>query len=92
MHDAMVVQVSDGGKRSANQIGRVFLVVVAFAADAVEKFAAKSQVGDEVEVIHGFEVVDESEDVLVAHGDLFEYSDFVTNLRRDSQFLILLFV
>jgi len=80
MYDAMVMQVSNSGKRSANQIGGVLFVVVAFATDTIEELTTKGQVGDEVEVVHGFKVVDESEDVLVACGDLSEYSDFVANL------------
>ena len=32
-------------------------------------------------VVHGFEVVDQSQDVSVAHGHLFKYSDLVAHLR-----------
>ena len=58
MYDTMVMEVCYGGQSGADEVCRVGFIVGAFAADAVEEFAAKGKVGDEVEVIEGFEVVD----------------------------------
>ena len=81
VHDAVLVEVGNGRQHRADQVRRVRLVVRALAADAVEQLAAQRQVGDEVEVVHGLEVVDEREDVLVAHRDLSQHGDLVANLR-----------
>lgn len=78
--DAVVVEVGDGGEGGAHQVGSVCLVVATLAADAVEELAAEGEVGDEVQVVHGLEVVDERQDVLVAHRDLFQDGDFVADL------------
>lgn len=48
VHNAMVMQVSDGGEDSADEIGGVGFVVGPFAADAIEKLPAEGKVGDEV--------------------------------------------
>lgn len=45
----MVVEVGDGGKGCADEVGGVGLVVAAFAADAVEELAAEGEVGDEID-------------------------------------------
>lgn len=89
--DAVVVQVGDGRERRADEVGGVGFVVGALAADAVEELAAEGQVRDEVEVVHRLEVVDQRQDVLVAHGDLFEDGDFIADLRsRDHRRLAIL--
>ena len=49
---------------------------------SIEKLAAESKIGDEVEVVEGFEIVDESENVLVAHRYTFKDGDFVPYLLR----------
>lgn len=48
VHDAVIVQVGDGGEGGADQVRGVGFEVAAFAADAVEEFAAEGEVGDEV--------------------------------------------
>lgn len=80
VHDAVGVEVGDGGEGGQDQGGGVGFVVVALAADAVEELAAQGEVGDEVEVVLRLEVVDEGEDVAVAHGDALEDCDFVAYL------------
>ena len=46
MDDTMVVQVSDGGEGSFDQIGGVGFVVGAFAAYPIEELTSQSEVGD----------------------------------------------
>lgn len=46
--DAMVMQVRNGGQRRPDQVRRIALVVAAFAADAVEEFAAECEFGNKV--------------------------------------------
>jgi hypothetical protein len=48
MHNAMIVQVGDGGKSGTNEVGSVGLVVGAFATDTIEKLATKGKICDKV--------------------------------------------
>jgi hypothetical protein len=48
MDDAVVVKVCDSGKGGPNKIGCIRLVVVAFAANAVEKFTTKGKISYQV--------------------------------------------
>ena len=85
VHDAVGVEVGDSGEGGEDQGGGVGFIVVTFAADAVEELAAQGEVGDEVEVVLRLEVVDEGEDVPVAHGDALEDCDFVADLVRSAR-------
>lgn len=67
MHNAVVVEVCDGGQYGADEVGGIGFVVASFATNAVEKFAAESEFDDEVQVVHGLKIVDESQYVLVTH-------------------------
>lgn len=49
MHDAMVVEVCDGGESGSDKVGGIRLVVVALPTDAVEQFTTKSEVRDQVD-------------------------------------------
>jgi hypothetical protein len=49
--DAVVVEVCDGREGCADQVCGIGLEVGALAADAVEEFAAESEVGDEVDCV-----------------------------------------
>ena len=49
MHDAVIVEVCDGGKRGSNQIASVGLVVVSFATNAVEQLSSEGKIGNEVD-------------------------------------------
>lgn len=44
----MVVKVCDSGEGGPNKIGCIRLVVVAFAANTVEKFTTKGKIGYKV--------------------------------------------
>lgn len=83
VNNTMVVQVSDGRQRGANEVGGVGFVVGALATDTVEELAAESEICYQVEVVHRLEVVDEGQDVLVAHGDLFQHGDFIAHLTTE---------
>jgi hypothetical protein len=48
---AVVVEVCDGREGCADQVRCVGFEVGAFAADAVEQFAAESEIGDEVDCV-----------------------------------------
>jgi hypothetical protein len=52
MHNAVVVEVSDGRKGSSNEISGIRFVVVAFTADAIEQLASKRKVGNKVNCEH----------------------------------------
>ena len=80
VNDILAVQVIDSPEYLLDSRGSIFFCELALLADAVEELAAEGEVGDEVEVVHGLEVVDEGEDVLMAHGDLFEDGDLVADL------------
>jgi hypothetical protein len=49
MHDAVVVQIGDSGEGSPDEVGSIGLVVVSFAADAVEQLASQSKISDQVD-------------------------------------------
>jgi hypothetical protein len=100
MHNAVVVKVSDSRKGSSDKISGIRFVVIAFTADAIEQLASKRKVGDKVNctqsdmrfgsakrqhtVIHGLEVIHQSQDVPVAHGNSLQDGNFVPNLYRIS--------
>ena len=67
MYDAVVVEVCDGRQGGTDEIGGIALVVGTLATDTVEQLSAEGQVGDQVEVVHGLEIVDQGQDVLMAH-------------------------
>jgi len=52
VHDAVVVQVGDGGEHRADEVCGVGLVVAALAADAVEELSPEREIGDEVDCRH----------------------------------------
>jgi hypothetical protein len=97
MYDAMVVEICNGGEGRAHEIGGVGFVVVTLSANAVEKLASKRKIGDEVNyehvslrhllalahrtVVHGLKVVDQGEDIPVAHGHPLQHGDLVPDLR-----------
>jgi hypothetical protein len=49
MNDSMIVKIGDGGKGGSDQVGGVRLIVVSFAANAVEEFTTKREIGYEVD-------------------------------------------
>jgi hypothetical protein len=53
MYDAVVVEVCDSGQGCTHEVGRVGLVIVAFATDAVEELASKREVSDKVDCRDG---------------------------------------
>ena len=69
--DAVVVEICDCGEGCTDQICSVGFVVGAFSADTVEEFTSQCEICDEVEVVQGFKVVHESEDVLMSHRHTF---------------------
>ena len=46
--DTMVVKISNGGERGANEIGSVRFIVAALTAYAVEEFTAEGKIGDKI--------------------------------------------
>jgi hypothetical protein len=97
MYDAMVVEICNGGEGRAHEIGGVGFVVVTLSADAVEQLASKRKIGDQVDcdhvslrhslslayrtIVHGLKVVDQGEDIPVAHGDPLQHGDLIPDLR-----------
>jgi hypothetical protein len=66
-----------------SKTGRVLnvpLVIVPLAADPVKELSTGTQIKDQVEVMGGLEVIDETADVRVASGDSFEDGDLVSDL------------
>jgi hypothetical protein len=49
MYNAVIVEICDGGESRSNEIGGVGLVVVAFAANAIEELTTKGKIRDEVD-------------------------------------------
>ena len=56
------------------------LVVVPLAANPIKELSTGTQVKDQVEVMSGLEVVDETADIRVTGGDSFEDGDLVSDL------------
>lgn len=79
MHNAVVVEVCDGRQSGTDEVCSIALVVGALATNAIEQLAAKGQVRHEVQVVHGLKVVDQGENVLVAHGHALEDGDLVAH-------------
>ncbi len=50
MNNAVVVEVRYGGEGGSDKVGSIRLVVTAFAAYAVEEFAAEGEVGNEIDL------------------------------------------
>ena len=57
MHDAVVVQVRDGGDCCADKICGIAFKVAALATDAIEELAAESEIGYEVDCSRKLDVV-----------------------------------
>ena len=64
--DALLMEVDNSLGDGSNNVCSVLFVVVAPLADAVKELATHTEIGDEVEVVHGFKVVDERDDRAVA--------------------------
>jgi hypothetical protein len=56
------------------------LVIIPLAANPIKELSTGTQIKDQVEVMSGLEVVDETADVRVAGGDSFENGDLVSDL------------
>jgi hypothetical protein len=56
------------------------LVIIPLAANPIKELSTGTQIKDEVEVMSGLEVIDETADVRVAGGDSFENGDLVSDL------------
>ena len=51
MDDATIVDIDDGLEDSADQRGRVGLVIVPFSADAVKQLAARAEIETQVQIV-----------------------------------------
>jgi hypothetical protein len=60
--------------------GDVPLVIIPLAANPIKELSTGTQVKDQVEVMSGLKVIDETADVRVASGDSFEDGDLVSDL------------
>lgn len=80
MNDVVIMEVGNCREGSVDEVGSVGFIVGVFMVDMVEKFIVKGEIGDEVEVVYSFEVINESEDVLVVYGNFFEDCDFILDL------------
>lgn len=60
--------------------GDVPLVIIPLAANPIKELSTGTQIKDEVEVMSGLKVVDETANVRVTGGDSFEDGDLVSDL------------
>jgi hypothetical protein len=79
MDNAVVVEVCDGRQSGTDEVCGIALVVGALATDAVEQLAAQGQIRDEIQVVHRLKVVDQCENVLVAHRHALEHGNLVAH-------------
>ena len=81
MDDTRGVDILDRLHDSPDKVGGVGLVVIPFGTDAIEELATSTEVEDEVEVMRGFEVVVQCNDVAMATRDVLEDGNFIANLE-----------
>lgn len=79
VNDAVIMQVCHGGQGGPDEVCSIRLVVGSLAADAVEQLTTQGQVSHQIQIVHRLKIVDQRQDVLVAHRHALEHGNLVAH-------------